>query len=490
MSYGVTPDGLVIKRLQDIKEEIEASLKSSFGNNVNLNSESVFGQIVGLFSERESLIWELLEDVYNSQFPASAEGINLDLVASLNGITRLPAVRSSVTLKALGDIGTVIPIGSQVSKNGDELTVFETIEIGTIDSGQDESQNIDFNLVPDNGEFKLSYNSVETSVLDETATSTDVENALNGLPDLSSVSVTGDFSVGFIVNFSGADGKKAHELLQVSANTLVQGVTAVVVTVESVITGYAPQALIKAQSTEFGPTEAFSGSLTVIETVVTGWNSVTNELDASLGRFEETDAELKLRREQTLQVAGAGTTDAIRSRLLNIEGVSAVIVFENNTNIDDSDGRPPHSYEAVVQGGDEQEIFEEIWESKPAGIETVGNLSGTVLDSQNFQKTVKFSRPTEVNIYLELDISVDGTFPSNGASTIEQTIIAWGDALGIGSDVIVYPKLVAQLCVVQGVTDVVIRIGKTSSPTSDDNIEILPNEISSWDSSRITIGVV
>ncbi len=490
MSYGITPDGLVIKRLQDIKEEAEETLKSSFGSNINLGPESIFGQIVGLFSERESLIWELMEDVYNSQFPSSAEGINLDLVCSISGITRLPATRSSVTLKALGDAETIIPIGSQVSKVGDALTIFETTEIGTIDNGADEIQNVDFSDVPDAGEFKLTYNGVETSALTSSSDASDVEDALNGLPDLSSVSVTGDFSVGFIVNFSGIDGKKEHELLSVSSNTLVIGPTPITVTIESVTKGYAPMALISAQCTEIGPIEALAESLSVIETAVSGWNSVTNELDADLGSYEETDAELKIRRDETLQVAGAGTVDAIRSRLLNIPEVSAVIVFENRTNIEDLNGRPPHSYEVVVQGGDQQELFEEIWESKPAGIETVGNVSGQITDSQNFLQTVKFSRPTEVPIYLTVDLTTDETFPVNGATVVENAIITWGDELGIGKDVIVYPKLMAQLCVVQGITDVTIKIGKTSSPTDDANIEIEPNEISTWDSSRIAIGVI
>jgi len=490
MSFGVTPEGLSIKRLQDIKDEIEASLKSSFGNNINLNAESSFGQIVGLFAERESLIWELLEDVYNSQFPASSEGINLDLVASLNGITRLSAINSSVTLKLLGDIGTIIPTGSQVSKLGDELTIFETTEIGTIDSGSDEIQNISFSNIPDSGEFKLTYNSVETSALPSSSVASDVENALNSLPDLSSVVVTGDFSVGFLISFQGADGKKNHELLSVTLNTLQEGLNVVVATAENVNDGYAPRALVRATCTQVGPIEALAGSLSIIESPITGWSSVTNDLDADLGRLEETDVELKLRREQTLQVAGAGTVDAIRSRLLNIDTVTAVIVFENNTNVVDVDGRPPHSYEVVVQGGDNQVLLDEIWESKPAGIETVGNTSGTITDSQGFTKIVKYSRPTELAIYLELDLTVDGSFPANGATVIENALIAWGDGLGIGENVIVYPKLVSQLCAVQGVTDVTVRIGTASSPTLDDNIIVAPNEISTWDSSRITIGVI
>ena len=52
---GLTSTGFTGKRLDDIKTEIEDVLKSAFGPAVNLRAESVLGQIVGIFSERESL---------------------------------------------------------------------------------------------------------------------------------------------------------------------------------------------------------------------------------------------------------------------------------------------------------------------------------------------------------------------------------------------------------------------------------------------------
>lgn len=491
MSFGLTPEGLNIKRLEDIKGEIENSLRSSFGNNVNLNSESVMGQIVGIFSERESLLWELFEDIYNSQFPSSAEGVSLELLGSINNITKLGATSSIVTLLAQGDPGTFIDIGLEVSQLGNELNVFITAETATIDSGQDSQQIITFNNIPDNGSYQLSYNGEETSQLQYDSNSLDVQTALNNLNSLSSVSVTGSFQNGFIVLFAGDDGLKPHPLIALHFSTLSSSGLATTVTVSEEVEGHAPRAFIQAVSQSKGSISANAGTLTVIETPITGLEEITNPEDAILGREEETDSEYRSRRDASLQIAGSGTVDAIRSRLLNLEGVTAVIIFENDTDIEDEDGRPRHSYEAVVQGGEEQEIFDEIWISKPAGIETFGNLEGTVVDSQGFNQLVKFSRPTELDVYLEIDISVDSAmFPQNGATTIEQAVLSWGNSLGIGYDVIVYPKLMAQLCVVDGVEDVAIRIGTSPNPTLDDNIQVSPNEISVFDTGRIDINIL
>ena len=155
-------------------------------------------------------------------------------------------------------------------------------------------------------------------------------------------------------------------------------------------------------------------------------------------------------------------------------GVTDVIVFENEAEVE-IDGRPAKSYECVVNGGDDQDILDVIWDTKPAGIRTAGTESGTVIDSQGQSHTMFFSRPTQVPIYLEVDLTVDTDFPVNGLAAAEQELVDQGNAFGIGKDVVVYPKLISALNSIPGIVDVVIRIGTAPSPTLDDNIEIAAN---------------
>lgn len=108
--YGVTPEGFKAKRLIDIKNELEDYFIGEFGE-INLDAQSVSGQLIGIFSKVIADIWENLQDVYLSEYPNSATGISLDNVVQLTGITRLPAERSSVIGVATGAEGTFIQAG-------------------------------------------------------------------------------------------------------------------------------------------------------------------------------------------------------------------------------------------------------------------------------------------------------------------------------------------------------------------------------------------
>ena len=88
----------------------------------------------------------------------------------------------------------------------------------------------------------------------------------------------------------------------------------------------------------------------------------------------------------------------------------------------------------------DQEIAETIMlKSKPAGIEPHGSVSVEVFDSQGFAHTCRFTRPEEVPIYLELDLVLTGDYPDGGDDVLKEALVAWGNALGPGRDVIVYP---------------------------------------------------
>lgn len=486
-TYGLTPQGFVAKRLADIKLEHEEKLKLLFGNGIDLSGNSVFGQFVGTFAEREALLWELAEGIYNSQYPKTSSDMQLDNTVSLTGITRQPGIKSKVDLTFLGDVGTIVPALSVFTVEGNIQARFVLEQDVTIEAGQDEVQNLNFSAIPDAGEFKLRYGSYDTVALLHSSLSQDIENALNGLSELSSVVVTGDFSVGFNITFTGADGLKEHVTLEVIDNTLESSSVAVTTSVVVVDDGYPNRAINQVLAEEIGETYAPSGALTVIENPVTGLNSVINELDAVVGREVESDADLKIRREESLQRAGAAVLGAIVSALADLDNVVAVVGFENITFLTDVDGRPPKSFEMVVQGATDEDIAQTIWDTKPAGIEYYGSTIVPIEDSQGFTRNVKFSRPTEVNIFVEVDITTDSSFPNDGVLQVQNAIVEHGNSLGIGQDVIVYPKLLCALNDINGITDVIIRIGTAAGPTLDDNIAIAPQEISTWDTSRVIV---
>lgn len=71
-------------------------------------------------------------------------------------------------------------------------------------------QRIDFDTVATVGDFKLTYGGEDTAAISYDDDATDVQTALRALTGLSSVTVTGDFSAGFAITFTGVVGPVAE----------------------------------------------------------------------------------------------------------------------------------------------------------------------------------------------------------------------------------------------------------------------------------------
>ena len=487
MAYGVTPEGFTAARLPDILADLKAAVRSALGAGINLDDRSVLGQVLGIIAERIALAWEGIEGVYNAAYPATAEGVNLDRTVALTGIARKPALKSSATAYAYGTIGTVIPVRSRVSVAGNPAAVFSTDAAATIAAAIAEVQSLTFSHVPTGGAFVLTFGAEATSSLAFNAAASAIQTALRALPSLTDVTVSGSFAAGFTVTFAGADAGVNHPAIGIASNTLSWAGGGVAMVTNTSVQGSPPRAVLSLSAEEAGAVQAPAGSLTVIETPVTGWTSVSNEADATVGNEIETDAELRLRQALTVQRSGAGTLEAIRADLLTLPDVETVLIFENTTLAVDAFGRPAKSFEVVIHGGADADIAKTIWEDKPAGIEPYGSTTVATLDSMGFEHDIKFSRPTLVPIYLELDLTTTADYPADGDDRVKAQVMAYGESLNLGDDVIVYPWLVARLVNVPGIIDVVVRIGTAADPTTDANVAVGTFQLASFDESRIIV---
>lgn len=238
-----------------------------------------------------------------------------------------------------------------------------------------------------------------------------------------------------------------------------------------------------------GPVVANAGTLTVRDNSPTGWNSITNPADAVLGTEIEGNSALRIRREQELRQQGGSVIAAIASDLLTVDDVIDVVMLENDTDYTDNDGLPPHSFEAIVDGGTDAAVADMIWRSKGGGIQTHGDETETITDSEGVTHDVGFTRPTDRNVYIEVDVDVDAEdYPDDGDDQIKTALATLGDdTLGIGDDVI-RTRLYGAIYAISGVIDVTaIRLGFSASPTGTANLEIGTRERSRWDTARIDV---
>lgn len=487
--YGVTNSGFQIKRLQDAKAEIETSLRTALGSGINLLPSGFLGQLVGIIAERDALNWQAMQGAYNAFSPTSG-GVSLDNFCAFTGIKRLSATKGTGSGVAYGTLGTVIPAGSIVSVNGNSSAKFITTIAKVIAAGTDEIQKITFSAVPDAGAWALVLDGQQTGVLAFNDNAAAVQVALNALLNLSAVTVAGNYAAGFTITFAGADGQKNQSMIQAAANSLTNGGNQVNLSFAELTPGVLPNVTIPLEAQAAGVVPAYANSLTVIETPVAGWDTFNNPLDITPGKDIETDAEFRLRRLQTLSTAGAATLDAIRSRVLGIDEVSACQAYHNITMVVDGEGRPPKSIQVVVVDGDDQEIADTIWDVAPAGIELFGTTTKNVTDSQGFLHPVKFSRPTQVPIYMVLTLTKDSSFPIGGDAAVKAAVVAYGEEnFGIGADVIT-TRFFCPINTVQGITDITIDIGVAPAPVGDANIVIGDIQIAQFDTAFISVVTV
>lgn len=499
MAFGVTASGFVKPELTDIQTEINNILIATFGADVNLQPEAVFGQISGIFSDREAKIWQAMQDVYNSQSPDTAFGASLDNVGSLRGIPRLGAKASVIqNVRLFGTPGTLVPgntnpaLATQFSVLNAPTSLFGLNASVTLAAGQNCIQTIAFSGLAASGQWQLTLGGSQTGMLAYNISAAALQTAIQALKFASGCTVTGSMGSGFTINFLGAGtgGLMVQPIFVVSSNTLATSAPAPITITPAITQAGLDQASVTMTAVSTGPTIANAGTLTVIATPVSGLSNVLNTQDAAIGRAVETDNAYRARMATQLQVAGAGTVEAIRSKLLEVAGVTAAIIFENPNDIPDSAGRPPKSFECVVQGGADADIAETIWLAKPAGIETDGSVSVTITDSQGLTHVVKFSRPTVLPIYMVVNVTVDLSYPTNGDETVTQDLVDYINSLGIGQSVIVIPKLISAIAAIPGIDDAVILIGTAPAPSSSNNIIVATNEIAVADTGRVTVNHV
>lgn len=485
---GLTIEGFLKKTLAEIKAELEQAWRTAFGNQVNLAVGSVNAKLIGILSERESLLWDLAEAVYFSQYPNTANGAALANVGAITNSEPRDATKSFVVEQLLfGTPGTSVPAGTIFSVLNNPVARFVTAAPVVLGAGADAVQEIAFSLEPDSGAWTLSIGDEDFNFdFDDNAAA--IEAAIQAV--FEDVTVTGNYVSGFTVTFAGAQGKRPWDLIE-TTDTLLDGATPITITVTEDTAGV-PQATVRVDAETAGPVSAPTGLLSVIETPVTGLDDTINLADAILGENAETDAEFRLRRISELAQSGAATLPAIRTKLKQVQDVNEVIVFENTTLTVDGDGRPPKSIQVFVDGGDDQDIGDALWEVKPGGIETFGDVEVEVLDSQGLSQTVYFNRPDPIEIWVEVDVETDpDVYPVDGDEQIENAILAYASTLVVGQDILVYPKLLPAIVDnVAGILDVEIRVGTTSNPTLDDNVVIAANEIAKFDSARILVGTL
>lgn len=129
----LTSTGFDRSRLDERLAALQSSMREIFGEDIDLDPDTIDGQTLGIFAESVSNLDQLAEDIYHSFNPNSATSAALSRLVQLNGIRRIGGTYSTVDILCVGQQGTLIPAGSSVSSSATKA-VFKTLADATIDA--------------------------------------------------------------------------------------------------------------------------------------------------------------------------------------------------------------------------------------------------------------------------------------------------------------------------------------------------------------------
>lgn len=475
--YGLTKDGFRRKRLPEILADINKRVADRLGVEIQTGSNSLFGQLHGVYAYEIADLWEQAEDAYNAMYPNTATGVSLANAAGLAGIVPVSGTKSMLTATCYGTDGTSIPYGARISSSAQNGSTWSCTEYeAAITSGKAiyAAFSIQGDIAAGNA-YQLTVNDVEASyTAAEKDTAVIVLNALAKKVASDSIKTSIDNNV---LSIRASSAKDAFRIRAKGLTTISIG------------------SPVRFQCISIGAIDPDTGTVTSIVTTKPGWSAVNNEYPTNVGQDAESDIALRQRWNLSLYTRASAMTDAISAGVMNnVTGVTACMTYENATDATDSANRPPHSIEVVVDGGGDTAVAQEIWRLKAGGISTYGTTTAQATDTMGLNHDVHFNRPELIKVWLKVRISQnpDEELPPSAVSDITQALLARGQEQKIGEDVILQRYFAAVFKSTTGVgfIELTAATGETEGAYSTDNISISPRQKSAFDVSRIEVSIV
>jgi len=134
MSYvapSIGPAGLTVPAYADILASLITSYQSIFGTNVYLQPDAARYQWISVLAAKLNDNMGAIQLAYNARSAQTAVGADLDAIALMIPLTRLPAVAAQAALTIGGTVGTVITNGIAMDQQGNEWQLPSPLTIPT-----------------------------------------------------------------------------------------------------------------------------------------------------------------------------------------------------------------------------------------------------------------------------------------------------------------------------------------------------------------------
>ena len=248
-----------------------------------------------------------------------------------------------------------------------------------------------------------------------------------------------------------------------------------------------------------------ANTLNKISTAVSGWDSVNNPAAGVAGNDVENRTDFEYRRQQSIASNANSTQQSVIGAVTNVSGVLDCYIYENFTGSAVTVGStsysvPAHSIYVAVVGGSDSDVANAIFTKKSVGCNMTGNTTVTVVDTSSLalpQPTynITFERPASLPIYFAVNIGNHPNVPSNISDLVKAAITSTFngnngiDRARIASDIYASSFYQAILAISPYVKLVSIKIGTTSTPTSDE-VLVGIDKVPTIDASNIVVSLV
>lgn len=446
--YGVTEKGFVIKRLDEILEEIHTDLTDDFGFNTRMNPKSFLNVLIVTFGGKISELWEVAQSSYYAKYPSTAEGASLDNAVQYGGIRRGPNKYSYYKLHCTGVDGTIVRQGTVVATNTAPQMKLNAVSEFEITRSAFNRAVIRVAAEAAGQIYSVSINGVQYSYTSQNSDALSILNGLAGTITAAGYTISVD-SNNVLLTIKDQTVSRSGVLV-LSDNLTTASVT--------VIADFA--------TNDYGRYIFPNGTITEIVTVITGFDSVENLIVPTYGQLQETDVELRHSYLAKSAIRSTRMIDSICAQLIdNVANVESATGYENDTDDTDNEGRPPHSVEIVVDGGDETEIAAVILDKKAGGIQTFGDVTVNVVTEYEDTVPISFNRPEYVYVWMKVRLDANSAYlPTNYANLTVDSIVSDAAVLHAGDDMLSQTFNDGIYAAVGGVTYVDIKCATTTNP--------------------------
>jgi hypothetical protein len=446
-NYGITDKGFVLKRLDTILEEIHTDLTDGWKVDTRLAGTSFLNTLVTTFGNQIANLWETAQDSYYAKYPATATELNLDHAVQYGGIKRAGDKRTSYILHCTGDDGTYVCENAIVATN-------TTPEIRLFSAEEFQIARERFNKVSvivaseDTGVYTVSINGNQYSY----------SNPQGGK---SSAILAG---LAAAIKDEGYEVKVEDDVLIINDKTKTREN---VLTLTDNLTTSSVTSLANFLTNDYGKITLPYNIVTRMVNNITGFTAVTNLLEPTYGRKRETDIELRQSYIAKSALRSNTMIESIIAELLNnVEDVESASGYENDMDVTDERGLPPHSIEIIVEGGDNTAIAKAIFRRKAGGIQTHGSVVVNVPGEYGDTIPVRFNRPEYLYAWLKVQLEGDeAKIPVNYSSLTKQSLMEDGAQMTAGTSLLTQLLNEGIYDRVAGLTKIIIYTAYTTDST-------------------------